>query len=134
MPSDRKNEKKPLHRSAGVKFLLLLCRDAAVQKATIGALLVVIAFFSLLRVQSGQVRRLQELHPDVYLRQPRAALPKMAVQGIVYDRTEPLALINDVIVRAGDAMMPQAQVREITSTSIILDNEGKKVELKFPEE
>lgn len=54
----------------------------------------------------------------------------LELQGIIYDRTNPRAVINDKVVRAGDTV-EGAKVMKIEENSVLMSLRDKKITLKM---
>ena len=59
------------------------------------------------------------------------ALPNFELTGITLSGTAPLALINDQVAGVGEKLKEDATVLEIQDHKVILDFQGKKIELEL---
>lgn len=121
----------------------LLRRDTQIQKIFM-ILFVVICLLSFLKrvnqTQAGVIKHLQSQKvlilqiPELEKQQTVAPIKGDSLSGIILNKeAEPLAVINNALVKVGDSIGPHTKVVSINNKSVIVNDGAKDIVLKLEE-
>ncbi|MFH1459827.1 MAG: general secretion pathway protein GspB [Candidatus Omnitrophota bacterium] len=80
---------------------------------------------------SQELERLIKLPPKQLIpKDVQIILPKIELQGIVYKKGRPQAILNGCVINVGE-YIEEFEVREITRNGIVLFYKGKEFEIKM---
>jgi len=69
-------------------------------------------------------------YPDVPFSSPRGSLGSFTLNGIVWDKNAPYAIINSEVVKTGDNLNG-VKIIEITENTVILEQNGERQSLEL---
>lgn len=121
----------------------LLRKDTQIQKIFMILFVVFCLLFFLKRVndtQAGLIKQLESQKglilqiPALEKQQSVAPISSDSLSGIIFNKeTEPVAVINNTLVKVGDSIGPHTKVVSINNNSVIVNDGVKEIELKLPE-
>ena len=125
------------------KFIQFLRKDTQMQIVFFLLVAVFGVLFFLRRADVAQTRLIEQLRAQKDLALQIAALEKQlsvspiachSLSGIIFNKeTEPVAVINNTLVKVGDLIGPQTKVVSINNDSVVVNDGTKEIELKLPE-
>ena len=125
------------------KFIHLLRKDTQMQKGFLLLVAVFGIFFFLKRVDAVQDKLIKQLQAQKNLvaqistlekQQTIAPVTKHSLSGIIFNKeAEPVAVINNTLVKVGDLIGPHTKVVSINNDNVIINDGVKEIELKLPE-